>query len=237
MKQIDDKDYDLVEDYIRRRMPEADKKDFEERLRKEKDLQTIFKVNLAVNRAIQEANYKKLVTQISSGYKKRQLKKQLYKGFSVSAILAFMLSISYLLLTNDISNNKLFSEYYNAYPVNTTIRGVNSSIQSVKSLYENNDYNACINLYNSLSTSQKNDSENMFFAGLSLLEQDNSNAETYLNNVAISRSSYSTSAKWYLSLLHIKHENTDEARKLLNDLLSTNNFYTEKAKSLLKQLD
>lgn len=82
------------------------------------------------------------------------------------------------------------------------------------------------------------DSQTYLYAGICYLELGNLNkASDYLMKARINSEQFYPEASWYLALTHIRMGANNEALKLLEELSSTENDYTQKAKELQAELN
>ena len=135
---------------------------------------------------------------------------------------------------------KAFANYYQPYEtdLNTRSKEINySDIRFAYVLYQKGDYNTAYEMLNDYNKKVNHNYTALFYFGLSALELNKFNdAEESLKEVSIdSNTSYSLHADWYLSMLYLKFDRPFQAENYLEHLASGNNYYTKKARKILRK--
>ncbi|HTL83491.1 MAG TPA: hypothetical protein VL651_17365 [Bacteroidia bacterium] len=100
-------------------------------------------------------------------------------------------------------------------------------------------YGKCIEKMEVLLQNDANDVNANFYIGVCYVKLElAAKALPYLDKVLAAKNNvFHEEAKWYEALALISEGNTEEAKKLLTDIISANGFYTDKAKDKLKELE
>jgi tetratricopeptide (TPR) repeat protein len=155
----------------------------------------------------------------------------------------FLIGIcAYAWVSKTPPNEKLFARFYEPYPnvVASLERGAAAQGEKAAALqlYENSQYKeASVRLRNMLRGNVP-DADLLFYAGLTSIQlQEYAQAQAYLQQaLRLPAHALTQQATWYLSLVHVKRGQTDQAFPLLKGLAGGNGFYGEKARALLAAL-
>lgn len=150
---------------------------------------------------------------------------------------------------NSTANDRLFQEHFQSYPVlDEGTRSVDEVVQYENislpkelklalAFYKAKDYQASLPHFKAYHTTQSQNNYANFLYGLASLETDHIDQAIYsFKEVRTAPNDYYLDATWYLALANIKKKDKKAAIPLLTELISGNNFYTNKAKKLKSQL-
>ncbi len=153
-----------------------------------------------------------------------------------------LIGISYFWLSSSSGPEKLFTKYYQPYRgsvVASVVRGDSllSTEQAAIQAYDNRNYIQAVPLLEKI-TQQEKSLNWRFYLGIAYLETgDLKKAESSLTVVARdSGSLFYRQAQWYLALVFLKQNNTDQAKEILLVLKKQPGTYAEKANLLLKEI-
>lgn len=133
-----------------------------------------------------------------------------------------------------VNADDFYTRHYIAYELPTSRSGAETP--AIEAAYRNADWNAVINLYNSLSTKGNQDH---FLAGIAALElkqfpQAIERFTQILNNNSVNNDTYfQDESEYYLALAYIANEEIARASTLLDKIKADNNhLYREKAENI-----
>ncbi len=136
-------------------------------------------------------------------------------------------------------NEKLFARFYEPYPnvVASVARGAAAQGEkaAVLQLYENSQYQEALVRLRNMLRGNVLDADLLFYAGLTSIQlQEYAQAQAYLQQaLRLPAHALTQQATWYLSLVHVKRGQTEQAMPLLKGLAAGDGFYGEKARALL----
>lgn len=178
----------------------------------------------------------------------RTILRQLRPFFRIAAVLAVLI-ITWWLLLRPAQNPDLFARFYQPYtldiPVNT--RSPLSPLLSIElheklptalKAYDNGNFSTALEgLEDVLATDPKNETA-AFYAGMSCLELGKyDEAIELLSTIANGQGNYAAQAKWYLALTYLKKQQPEQAKELLQQIVSTNGYQSTAAMELLRMLE
>jgi tetratricopeptide (TPR) repeat protein len=133
-----------------------------------------------------------------------------------------------------VNADDFYTRHYIAYELPTSRNGAESP--AIEAAYRNADWNAVINLYNSLSAKGNQDH---FLAGIAALElkqfpQAIERFTQILNNNSVNNDTYfQDESEYYLALAYIANDEIAKASTLLDKIKADNNhLYREKAENM-----
>lgn len=154
------------------------------------------------------------------------------RPLAIAASIALIVSLGVLFwMTNSggsLSNEELFAAYYEPYAFSEGVRGDNdpeNAYEKALSAIEREDYTAAIDLLQAHLTQQPSDMSATFALASTCLETDppqwNEAAVYYQMVIEDGNSLMVDRAKWYLALIYTKQGEPDQAKPLLQALLSS----------------
>ncbi len=182
---------------------------------------------------------KELKVKLQEFEKNNKTSKKSKTWLYIAASIALILGISLFFVNEDPSNNKLYAQYFEAFP-NTVAPIVRSdSDKNLKNdafaAYENENYEKASQLFSQLITSTTEEFA-PFYKAMSLMKLDQIKEASALLAETNWSISYSDKALWYLALCKLKENKNSETKVLLQDLIAKNGFKNKEAKSLLAKL-
>jgi tetratricopeptide (TPR) repeat protein len=238
----------LIENYISGTLSEVQQKELENLMITDNSFIEEIKLYREVDQAILDDDlhkYRQKVKDLCSDPKSKtsgyfRIKKNLIK-LSVAASIIFLIGISLWQIIVRQSPDKIYTSFYRPYEADFSIRSseiITDKIQLSYMLYQKGDYETCFNILDNYLARNYDNFTARFFYGMSALELGKTKlAIEQLSEVESNVSTpYSIHARWYLSMVYLKTDNLDLAKKYLNILVAEDNFYSEKAKSVLESL-
>ena len=168
--------------------------------------------------------------------KKTTKKQWLY----IAASIIVLLGISMFFVNQGNSSEKLYASYFEPYP-NTVAPVVRSTSQKdIKndafSAYELGNYKKASQLFSELSQ-QTEEEYALFYNAMSLMMTDEIEQATLILADTSWNEEYSGKSTWYLALCYLKQKETQKSKKLLQDIISTNSYNSDKAAKLLQKIN
>ncbi|HEY0652589.1 MAG TPA: tetratricopeptide repeat protein [Chryseosolibacter sp.] len=241
------KNIELIERYFDDEMTEAEKNDFQQQLKSDRELKHMYdREHLLINTVRFGAakshldflkELEKSLPEITVETKRSNWP---YYAVAASVVLLVVTGI-YLFTDNEPNPSALYAEYYTPFPNvwEPTVRGSETVTQRSLAFqkYEEGDYLQAVDLFKAL-LAEKREPEILLLLGNANLSLGNTTeARENFNEVLRSSSTIAAPAQWYLALSYLKDNQRTEAIANLKMLADGKNAYTVKAKDLLKRLE
>ncbi|GHB26269.1 hypothetical protein [Mongoliitalea lutea] len=233
---------DLLDLYIGNKLLEQDREAFENELKSNPELQEElnFRKNLLIAATLQERKRLKAILQEKAFENHAKEKNQWKLAASVAGIL-ISLSIIFFIFNKKSDREALFLAYYETFPniEAPTVRGDAdfNGLSEAFLAYDNEEFElAKLLFYDHYQL--HGDEVSAFYAAMSALEIGEFE-ESYDLLVTIQNScqeSYQVPVMWYISLIQIKQNNTDEAVKHLKELAQIDHPLSSKAEEIIQKL-
>ena len=246
------KNPDRIEKYLKGEMSDMEKEKFETEIKANPELQK--EVNLVKDVDVflsdqEELKFREKINTIVANerlhYKKRSIILNSNTFIRAASVLLIIGLAAYcFIIINQNKYEKLFEKYYTSYEYTEIYRSENnqdvenSRLQQALILYNNNEYNKAIELFNiEIQSNNKNTIVNFLTAICYIELEEIDKAISQLERLTNEENTlFDETIKWYLSLCYIKIEDKDKADMVLNTLGSYDNFYSEKANQILKRI-
>lgn len=235
---------ELINRYVSGEMAEAERADFNERLRRDKTLAD----RVALYRSVSE----NLSARFKTAQKKNQLKETLAqvdqdyfdqeKSTSGSAWYKWAAAACIVLLCGAFFYNNFFSspqyDEFAVYEPMAIVERGETDVMKIKAqtTFNAGQYTNAIPYFDSLLAQDPANMEVLLYKGIALLEEDKAEqAEAIFNAVRDSNSVYTDEATWMLALSALKQKNYDRCKEILLQIDSGASVH-RKASELLKEL-
>ncbi len=163
---------------------------------------------------------------------------------SVATVLLLLTMAAWLLWNqfNTISNDELFSRFYEPYP---SLTGVRSGDQAVDYIltdamlkYQEGDFVSALSLFEKVLNTNSKDATSRFYQGISYMEtQKFKNAGNSFHTVIDHRDNlFIEQAQWYLALCYLRTDENTKATEQLNQIVNSKGFYSRDARRLLRAM-
>ncbi len=165
-----------------------------------------------------------------------------YKNWLVAATVIVLLGLSsFWYFDNSIDTQKLYTENFEPYRnvVHPIVRGETTDDIKTKAFaaYETKNYENALKYFEEILN--ENDDEIILFYKANVLLQLNKTDEAisiFKNNLKTS-DSLDAKNNWYLALAHLRLNNIENAKEILENLNTTSSFKKKHVKQLLKKLN
>jgi tetratricopeptide (TPR) repeat protein len=160
----------------------------------------------------------------------------------LSTAAMFIIICTAVLLLFNPGGSSVFEEYFKPYPnVIPMVRGEGTDfdLKAAMILYNAGKYEEAITEFDKIISVEQENELALFYKGVSLLALGNGkSARNQFESVIKSGSSMlKDQTQWYLGLSFILEDKVDSARNVFSNIKSSQNYYSEKASELLKNLD
>jgi tetratricopeptide (TPR) repeat protein len=238
-----------IEQYLSGEMSASAKQAF----RKEVSLNTSLARELRLSRTIDDALLRedvidlrrKLLTEMRADQNEKAevpvIKLQTRKWWYAAASLLVLCTLAatlYLQRSPNISNDELFSNYYNSENIIDQTRGGQDLVEAVVK-FQQKDFATASTLFKTLLTKDNDNIAVRFYYGISNIETKNYDNAISAFNTIISQNDnlYIEHAEWYLGLCYLKSNQREKAINQFQSVASNpDNFHRKEAADLLKKL-
>ncbi|MBA7511313.1 hypothetical protein ES705_03304 [subsurface metagenome] len=240
----------MIETYLDGSMDISERKKIEVLLSEDKKFYDELEIHRDINESISDDEvfeFRKIVASVinnnNKGRKKDDQKSKIIKyiKYPVAASILLLIGLSLIQIFSLKSSNDLYLKYYKPYQTDIATRSLKVSsdkIQLSYLLYQEGNYETSFELLRNYIEKKFNNQTARFYYGMNAIE-----LEKY--DLAISEliiveqdpsSPFSLHARWYLAMMYLKTEQTNEAKKYLAILSGEESMYSERARMILKKL-
>lgn len=181
---------------------------------------------------------------ISNETNKKEIVKNIgpVKWYYAAAVIVFFIVASFFIISNLNSGySQLVATYYQPFNfVSETKRSSTTNenfLNDILNNYDQGNYVRVIQVISKLEQDQKTAQVNYMLANAYQATNKYSEAINLYKNIISSNSIYTSGAKWYLALCYLSLEDINASKPLLEELNNSNSSYSQKADSVLKELD
>jgi hypothetical protein len=156
-----------------------------------------------------------------------------------ASILVLIAAAAYLLWPGQEQN--LYADFFEPYPNYLTTRtdNQNTTLGAAINAYQNQDYTTALGHFQELLAEDDERTDIRFYMGICQSELDQAEAalSSFEEVITQSDNTYAGPAKWYKALTHLKINQPEQAKSLLNQIISSNGDFSTEARDLLNEID
>lgn len=238
-----------VEQYLANEMAPLERAAFKKELRSNQDLAEELKLSQTIDSALMRDDIielrRKLIAAIDASRAvkaevpvvRMNTRKWWYAAASLVALVAVAATL-YLQMPRHITNDSLFSQYYNSENVVDQTRGDQNIVEAVIK-FQQKDFAAASVLFKSILDKDNSNIAVWFYYGISNIETKNYDNSIKAFTVIINQNDnlYIEHAEWYLGLCYLKNNQKDKAIDQFVVVASNpDNFHRQEAKDILEKL-
>ena len=159
---------------------------------------------------------------------------------TVAASLILLLGITGIMSRQ--SQNDIYQKFYTKYEATGIVRSANltanKTLTEALQKFENQDYNAALNLFTEVIARDQNNMVGHFYTGVSLQETGKyQNAIKEYETVIIDKDNlFIEQAEWYIGLCYLQTNENKKAYKQFKKIAKNEGFYQQKAQSILNKI-
>ena len=160
-----------------------------------------------------------------------------YAAASLLALVAVAATL-YLQTPHRISNDSLFSQYYNSENIIDQTRGDQNIVEAVMK-FQQKDFASASQLFKSILDKDNTNIAVWFYYGISNIETKNydNSIKAFATIIKQNDNLYIEHAEWYLGLCYLKNNQKDKAIDQFVVVASNpDNFHRQEAKNILEKL-
>ena len=155
-----------------------------------------------------------------------------------ASILVLIAAAAYLLWPGQEQN--LYADFFEPYPNYLTTRtdNQNTTLGAAINAYQNRDYTTALGHFQELLAEDTKRTDIRFYIGICQAELDQAEAalSSFQEVITKADNTYTGPAKWYKALAHLKVNQNDQAKSLLNELINSNGDFSTEARDLLNEI-
>ncbi len=191
----------------------------------------------------QERQRKKQILQHLEQHRKSSTSKGIsWRKLSIAASLLLLVGVGYFsgLFGSNLSE-ELFEQHYAVYP--NTVYSVTRSTDELDvkrkafTAYESQQYEEAIQLLETLKNTETAEPYDFYIGQSQLALGQTADAIGSFESVVDTNGEFTSEARWYLALSHLKNKENTKAKVLLNRIVEDQSYKYEAASVLLKALD
>jgi hypothetical protein len=159
---------------------------------------------------------------------------------TVAASLILMLGITGIMSRQ--SQDDIYQKFYTKYEATGIVRSANltanKTLSEALQKFENQDYNAALNLFTEVIARDQNNMVGHFYTGITLQETGKyQNAIKEYETVIIDKDNlFTEQAEWYIGLCYLQTNENKKAYKQFKKIAKNEGFYQQKAQSILNKI-
>lgn len=238
-----------VEQYLANEMAPLERAAFKKELRSNQDLAEELKLSQTIDSALMRDDIielrRKMIAVINSGHSvktevpvvRMNIRKWWYAAASFAALFAVAATL-YLQTSRNISNDSLFSQYYNSENIVDQTRGDQNIVEAVIK-FQQRDFASASVLFKSILEKDNSNIAVWFYYGISNIETKNydNSIKAFTTIIKQNDNLYIEHAEWYLGLCYLKNNQKDKAIDQFVVVASNpDNFHRQEAKDILEKL-
>jgi hypothetical protein len=160
---------------------------------------------------------------------------------TVAASLILLLGITGI-LSRQSSQEDIYQKFYNKYEATGIVRSANltanKTLSEALQKFENQDFNAAIDLFSEVINRDQNNMVGHFYTGVSLQETGKyQNAIKEYETVIIDKDNlFTEQAEWYIGLCYLQTNENKKAYQQFKKIAKNEGFYQQKAQSILSKI-
>lgn len=242
-----------MEAYIHNELSDEELASFEAELSSNKELVSEINLIKNIDRALAESDVMQLRNKLQRLSKDASSEKQTERSFagksrvrkvmltSVAASLILLLGITGL-LSRQASQKDIYQKFYSKYQTTGIARSANSTadqtLTTALQKFNSQDYDAALNLFQKVISTDQNNMVGHFYTGASLQETGKySNAiKEYQTVIANKDNLFVEQAEWYIGLCYLQTNEDKKAYKQFKKIAENDGFYQAKAQTILRKL-
>lgn len=244
-------DFELIENNLRGKLSDSEKKEFENRLMTDEELKNLLGDYILITQGIRSSGRTKLKNAMEQWEKElpeikikpSKPSKKNYLVMMAATVVIFISALAgwYFIQNKSLTGNELYMAYFEPYTniADPTLRGemdADGPLRKAYRLYDSKNYGQSEVELEKLFK-QTGEPIHQFYLAMSQMangkpEAGKKNLQQCLNKLPV----LEPQIKWYLALASIKLEQKEDALKWLNQLSKSDTSYAPKADKLLKQI-
>ena len=242
-----------LESYINSEFSNEELASFEAELTSNQKLQEEIDLIKNIDLALNETDVMKLRSNLQHIAAEIDANKQTERSFAgkfnakrivlttVAASLILLLGLTGI-LARQSSQNDIYQKFYTKYEATGIVRSANvttnQKLTEALQKYENQEYNAALDLFSEVLNKDRNNMVGHFYTGVSLQETGKyQNAIKEYETVIVDKDNlFTEQAQWYIGLCYLQTNENKKAYKQFKKIANNQGFYQQKAQAILNKI-
>jgi len=242
-----------LESYINNEFSNEELASFEAVLTSNQKLQEEIELIKNIDLALNETDVMKLRSNLQHIATEIDANKQTERSFTgkfkakrivISAVAASLILLLGLtgIMSRQSSQNDIYQKFYTKYEAAGIVRSANittnQTLKEALQKYENQDYNAALNLFSEVINKDKNNMVGHFYTGVSLQETGKYlNAIKEYETVIVDKDNlFTEQAQWYIGLCYLQTNENKKAYQQFKKIAKNEGFNQQKAQAILNKM-
>jgi len=232
----------LLEKYIQNRLSQEERAEFDTLLSNDVAFKKEVDLHINLKKVAQhedDADFRNLIADFET-VKPQQSSN--YTKWLAAASIILLLGLSYFFnLNNTTSSNELFNNYFEPYrnviqPIERSTTQQNEKTMAFMA-YEKGDYAKAVQLFTNLYNTTK-EPYYLFYKANALLKLEKADeALPLLQEHLKTKDTLTDKTHWYMALAYLKLKDKENAKKLLQKVITEGKYKTKEAEKLLKEFE
>lgn len=237
---------EYIERYLDGQLKDGELWEFKIELEKNPELVKQVKLQKEINETLSDTNKLRLRKQLNSTYNKTQRLQVVYQWkYQIAAAITILmligggLSLDIINSGSSVDNYTLYQENFNPDNSLFTVRASNSTlnenIEIAIEAYNNEEYLEAIKILQS----EKNNMAAKLYCGFSFMKLSDFNNAINSFNIIIEDNNnlFIDQAEYNLALCYLAKDNSEEAIKILNNIINKQTVYSKKSKDIINNIE
>jgi len=186
-------------------------------------------------------NLKKTLNQVNSEFKETSTKKRGFNFYYLAAASIVLLISLSIFLKQDVTNQELVDDYLNTSDLPSFVsRGDTATDELIKAqlFFENEDYKKALDVFVPAIESTNSNASIYLYLGITQMKLEKyTAAESTFDKLIHSDLLDAQKGYWYKTLLYLEEDKVDDAKTILNNIVSKSLYNHIMAKELLEKLN
>lgn len=246
---MNEKDIDIIENYLAGKLPAEDRKEVENRLLTDQEFAQRVEIFKTLPHLVSSSSYD-FRNELEDIYQEYQQENKASntvsrRTFMMAASIALLISIIGILiwlLPASLTPREMYAAHFTVPADNITVRNeqaIAPALQSAMKAYNEQAYSEAAAQF---ETILQNDADNvpvLFYSGVSylVLEETEKAVQHLQKAVQMNDTTYKLTATWYLGLAYLQQGNIAPAQEVFSSLKESGSSYAKRAEDILQQLE
>jgi tetratricopeptide (TPR) repeat protein len=235
--------YDLFEDYLNDALTDAQRTDFEQRLREDEVLSNEFalfnEMRTAISSRMAWETSEKPFVQTLDALSKEHFRESKVVSFTRTRLFQMVSAAAVILLLVLVLQpwqKDLYSRFAQHPRAELTARDGSGTLPTGARAFNNKEYEVALDAFTQHLAKEPQDIEVRLYQGICYLELDRAEEAKHNFRELLKSSASKDIGAWYMGLSHLKQKNIDSTSWYLNQISEASEYYS-KASRLLKKLE
>jgi tetratricopeptide (TPR) repeat protein len=246
---MNEKDMDIIENYLAGKLPAEDRKEVEDRLLTDREFAQRVEIFKTLPHILSEAShdFRNELEGLYQEYHQQDGRSvtRSRRTFVMAASIALLVSITGILiwlLPGSLTPQEIYATHFTVPADNITVRNeqdISLALQSAMEAYNDQSYPEALAKFETLLQNDPANVPVLFYSGVSylILEETEKAMQNLQKVTQTDNTTYKLTATWYLGLAYLQQGNTAEAREVFSSLKESGSSYAKRAATILQQLE